>query len=644
MSPAPQSGLLYDAVRFAPPDMRKPILFILCLISFTGCFLAAVPAAFAEVDEEKRFLLMYFKEEELVVETATRSPKSITQTAENMTVITADDIKLMNAHTVADVLNTVTGVQVFNTGGPGSIATASIQGSDNRHVTVFMDGIPLNNLSDNVVDLGVLSVRNIEKIEIVKGPASSAWGSALGGVINIITKSGKEDASANKVSASYGEKRTGDFSVETSGKQDRFGYYLTAGRLLTDGFRPNNDFSGNNVYAKLTYDVTEKTRVVFTAGYDKIERGDVELPDFDFSRDNTVETSNSSVSLYSVLTTDMECSVSLWQLHQDYAYYNYQISTDTELSNDRYQDKTYGAAAKLAWKYRRHNIVVGTDFDSARLTSNTITEGYQSIKKQALYINDTVTWDRLSVTPGIRHDITDTNGEFTSPSLGLTYKISETTLLRAYTAQAFSVPKLADTYGNNFFHTSNPDIDMERVWSSQLGAESTALQHLWLKLSVFRHEVRDGIIPENLPDGTFTSVNGGKQRRQGMEVEMKTTPLYHTSLVAGAAFMRSKDLNTGETIPNIPQKTYDVGLQYDDNSLKAALKGHYIYWNSDPAFNGKYDSFIFDLHVSNRIFSHNRHALDVFGSVHNIFDDSQYAISVYTNPSRWLEAGIRYTF
>ena len=161
---------------------------------------------------------MYFKEEELVVESPTRSRKSLTQVAENMTVVTAADIRLMNAHTVADVLNTVTGVQVQITGGPGSVANASIQGSESSHVTVFMDGIPLNNLSDNVTDIGSLPVQNIDRIEIVKGPASSAWGSSLGGVINIITKSGSDSDKRGMISASYGKRNTGDFRVETSGK------------------------------------------------------------------------------------------------------------------------------------------------------------------------------------------------------------------------------------------------------------------------------------------------------------------------------------------------------------------------------------------------------------------------------------------
>jgi vitamin B12 transporter len=86
---------------------------------------------------------MYFKEEELVVEAPTRSPKPVSQVPENVTVVTASDIELMNAHTIAEVLNTVTGVQVFMTGGPGQVALGYIQGSEQKHVAVFIDGVSL---------------------------------------------------------------------------------------------------------------------------------------------------------------------------------------------------------------------------------------------------------------------------------------------------------------------------------------------------------------------------------------------------------------------------------------------------------------------------------------------------------------------
>jgi vitamin B12 transporter len=602
------------------------------------------PITLAQPDEDKKFLLMYFKEEELVVESPTRGRKSLTQVAENITVVTAEDIKLMNAHTVADVLNGVTGVQVFMTGGPGRSALATIQGSESRHVTVFMDGIPLNNLSDNVTEIGALPVQNIEKIEIIKGPASSAWGSALGGVINIITKSGSTERSGSMVSASYGEKNTADLRMETLGKEKRVGFYVAAGRLESDGFSAHSDISGNNFYAKLTYDVSKNTTIGLTVGYDRLTRGTVEYPAYDLFINNKMETLKSSLMVRSSLSEEAEVQVSLWRLSQDYDLYNFQLSSGAELSKDYYNDSGYGSSAMLSWKHDSHNIVLGADFDSKELESNVIAGNEQGLKKWAYYLNDTISVDRLSLTPGIRYDRTDTNGNFTSPSLGITYKITDSSLIRAYAARGFSIPPLAATYGDNVFHISNPGLKMERVWSYELGAESTALQYVWMKLSLFRHDISGGIRSEALSPTTSTSVNKGKERRQGMEVEMKSLPLYNTSVTIGAAFMESQDLDTGETIPNVPQRTYDIGLQFEDNSLNALLKGHYVFWNVDPTFNGKYDSLIVDLHITKKLYAHHDQALQAYFDIHNIFNGSQYLVDVYKNPERWLEAGVRYAF
>jgi vitamin B12 transporter len=603
-----------------------------------------VASASAQPDDDRNILLMYYKEDELVVESATRSRKSITQTAENVTVITAEDIKLMNARTVAEVMNQVPGVQVFMTGGPGSSAPASIQGSDNRHTAVFVDGVPLNNLSDNVADLGVLPVQNIQKIEVIKGPASSAWGSALGGVINIITKSGSAERPGFMVSASLGERSTEDHRVEASGREDRLGYYLSAGRLRSDGFRARNDFDGDRAFLKLGYDLTRNTSITFSIGYEEFDRGVAELVDYDLFLRDSGSAVRSTAGLKNQVSDTVTLDLSLWHLRQDQDIHNYLLSTGSEFSKDTYEDEGFGTGVKLTWQPIDHTIVLGADLESKKLLSNTIAGGAQSLRKTACYANDTMTFGRLSVIPGIRFDKTDTNGEFTSPSLGLTYKPAEALLLRAYAARGFSLPPFAFTFGDNIFHISNPDLKMERVWSYQAGAEATLPRNLWLKASAFQHDVSDVIVTEMLSASTFRSVNSGRQRRQGMELELRTAPVFHTSLTAGAVFMHARDRDTGETIMNIPQRTYDLGLLYDHDALKAQVKGHAISWNTDAAVEGKYSAFVFDLHLTKKVPLRGRLSLEVFADVNNLFNDDQYAFSVYRNPGRWVDGGVRLLF
>ncbi len=601
--------------------------------------------ALAQPDEEKNFLLMYFKEEELVVQSATRSSKPISRTAENISVVTAADIELMNAHTVAEVLNTVPGVVVWMTGGPGQIAQAYIQGSDTKHVTVIIDGIILNNVANNIADLGILPVQNIEKIEIIKGPASSAWGSALGGVINIITKSGTKDNSGGMVSASYGTRNTIDSRAEARGKQNGFGYYLSAGNLQSDGLTLYSDVRENNTYAKFSYDLSDHTDILAAVGYMNTTRNTGLDPLFDLSYENSLEILHATMALNSTLRKNLDLNVSLRTLRQDFISTNHQLSTGAFLQESRAVDEGYGASAKLTWKSPSQTIVAGADYDDKRLKWNNLANGEQGIKKSAFYANDTLTFNKLSVTPGIRYDSTNTNGDMASPSLGLTYGIANSTILRASAARGFSIPTLAETFGDGIYFTANPDLKMETVIAYQVGAETTAVKSLWLKLSAFRNDIDDAITVDTSSATTILLVNGGSQRRQGIEFAMKTVPVYNTSLSAGAEYVDAVDAATGQRLHNIPTQVYDLALRYDDTrSLKALLQGRYVDWNADPSYNGKYDSFIFDLTMTKKMSVRKYSSLEVFAAAHNIFNGSQYVLDVYKNPERWYEAGIRCKF
>ena len=128
--------------------------------------------------------------DETPVAAASPLPRPISKIAENVTVITADDIVRLNAHTLAEVLQTVPGIQLdVNARTPGTFNFFNIQGALNSTVLVLIDGIRQNNFDQDTVSPGLIPVQQIDCIEIVKRAASGSWGSALGGVINIVTKS-----------------------------------------------------------------------------------------------------------------------------------------------------------------------------------------------------------------------------------------------------------------------------------------------------------------------------------------------------------------------------------------------------------------------------------------------------------------------
>jgi vitamin B12 transporter len=629
------------------PNKRDLItISILSLSLFALHLFSACSPALAQSEEEKNFLLMYFKPEELVVETPTRSPKPVSQVPENITVVTAADIELMNAHTLAEVLNTVTGVQVLMLGDPGIGANANIQGSDASNVTVIIDGVVLNNLSDNNVDVGLIPVQNIEKIEIIKGPASSAWGSALGGVVNIITKAGKNVDQGGMLSASYGTKSTEDFRAEARGKQDQFGYYLTAGRLQTDGLMPNFHVSAKNAYTKLTYDLTDKTNVLFALGYEKSHRGNgfqtiSQLNDL--SEDDTTTVQHTTVALNSSLNQNLDLNVSIRMLRIEFE----DDFSGAIIENDKIIDKGYGSSAKLTWKNDSHMIVFGADADAKKLKSLNVTGGEQELRKWAVYANDTISLNRLSITPGVRYDHTSSNSAITSPSLGLAYNFANSTIVRLYTAKGFTIPPLGFTHQDNLFFSPNPDLKMEKVYSYQAGVETAALKYFWMKVSVFWNEIRDGFNTgtSSVDPSKLMFVNVNRQRRRGIDFEVKTASFYNTFLTAGTEYIEARDLDTNTRLHFQPTRVYDLGLHYNDQqSFRALLNGRYIDWNMEPFFRGSYGSFVFDLHMTKKILQHKDASLEAFADVHNLFNGSQYVAEPYKNPKRWLEGGIRYNF
>jgi vitamin B12 transporter len=599
--------------------------------------------ASAQSEEEMDILRMIYKDQDLV--TPTRSPKPISQVAENITVIDAEEIQAINAHTLTDVLWHVTGVQMNIRGGPGIITNALIQGSDTRHVQVMVDGISLNNLSNSVADIGSFPVQRIERIEIIKGPASSAWGSSLGGIINVITKSpDPERRLGGMASASIGERATGDYRLDLTGTTGSLGYYLSAGGMSSDGLTANMPYDAGNLYTKLSWEPSSKARLQLSAAYDKGSRGDGQ--DTFFAVNEKFEYFYITPSFVYDFNNQMSLDISGRVLTmRNKPFVKDRESGEEAFSNINDQLNT-GGSAKLSWRKGFSNLLVGADYDHGVLETEAINDGRQVQNRWAIFANDTISFWDFSVTPGVRYDHTSTNGDFWSPSLGITYTLYEKTIFRAYTARGFNTPPLGFTFGDNSgFSVGNSGLDPEEVWSYEVGIETSAAGYIWFKATGFLHYISDVITTEALPSGSFTFVNSGKQKRQGVEAELRTVPFYHTSLMAGFAFIDAEDRETGQRIPDVPRHTLDVGIDYKNSDiLQGSLRGHYIWWNAEAALNGRYKAMIWDLHLSRRFLEKGDTALEAFFTTHNLFNGAQYLDSVFPNPRRWFEGGVRWRF
>lgn len=637
----------YRATGF--PNYKLMVLvFFFCLVSGS---LGAVTIACAEVEDEMKVLEMYFKEPDLVV-TPSRDPKPVSQVAENVSIITAKDIQAVNAHTLADILNSVTGVQLDLRGGPGSLAIPTIQGSDYIHVLVMIDGVAQNFLVNGTADIGSIPVQQIERIEIIKGPASSAWGSSLGGIINVITKSPNEEHTiTGLVSTSIGERFTGDHRGELSGTVGVLGYYLHAGKLHSDGLLPNNRFDGNRAYGKLQLELPDGGTLQWTIGYSGGSRGDQVDLRADLSSKNRFENLLSTLSLTKQLTERVDLDLALRTSWKRQDRDDSQLSSRSELLKSSTEELAYGGSVKLTWREKMNRLAFGADFDRGDVELTTTAIGSSSprvsphLTKWALFANDTLTVGDWTFIPGIRYDHTNSNGEFVSPSFGITYALGEQTVLRGAVSRGFNIPPLGFTFGDGVATVPNPDLKVEKVLSYQSGFETALMRYLWLKATFFRHDISDALSAKSLVNGQSQFVNEGRQRRQGVEVEVKTIPVFDTALAAGYAFVDARNRDTGERLSNVARHTYNLALQYDNRGgLRGSLTGHYIWWNADSRNQGRYTPVIWDLNLAKRFFKGESTAAELFFTAHNIFNGSQYLYDSLKNPSRWFEGGVRFSY
>jgi vitamin B12 transporter len=205
-----------------------------------------------------------------IVVTATRIPTPESQVASSITVITADDIMASQASTVPDVLKFVPGLNLVQTGGPGGQTSIFTRGTNSDHTKVLVDGIDVSDPSNSTsFEFGHFLTADIDQIEVLRGPQSGLYGSdAIGGVINIITKSG-DGPPQFAAAIEGGSFQTFNQAASVRGSDEQFHYSfniehehsgatpVTPPDLLLPGDHRNDDYYDNiTASTKLGFAVT----------------------------------------------------------------------------------------------------------------------------------------------------------------------------------------------------------------------------------------------------------------------------------------------------------------------------------------------------------------------------------------------------
>lgn len=171
-----------------------------------------------------------------VVVTATRTMKEIQEVPSSISVITAKDMEKKNIHTVRDAIGQMPGLHIDRQGDSSEI---SLRGFDTTNILVLVDGVQMNSTYNSKVNLNDIPVDNIERVEVLRGAASSIYGGhAVGGVVNITTKEAKEEGTTATANLSYGSHNTWKKSVYLHSKaNEKWSFGIGYEERKSDGFR-----------------------------------------------------------------------------------------------------------------------------------------------------------------------------------------------------------------------------------------------------------------------------------------------------------------------------------------------------------------------------------------------------------------------
>jgi len=200
-----------------------------------------------------------------VVITAKRHESELLETPTGVTVIRREDLEKTPAHTVVDVLQGRAGLFVTKNSSTPQDSVVDVRGFNNgggngQRLLVLVDGRKMNSVSGSQVDWAAIPLENVERIEIVRGPAAALYGdAAVAGVIHIITRRPTKEPSG-AVEGGFGSFRTLRSSGSFRAIEGPLGIALFAGREASEGFRDNSEFVGVNATALLTWDLAPESK------------------------------------------------------------------------------------------------------------------------------------------------------------------------------------------------------------------------------------------------------------------------------------------------------------------------------------------------------------------------------------------------
>ncbi len=514
--------------------------------------------------------------------TASRVEQLATSTPAAITVFTRSDIERLQATNVTDLLRRVPGVSITSNGGPGSLTSLSLRGTGATQSLVLVDGQRIGSASAGQPSLEFLSVDQIERIEVLRGPRSGIYGSdAIGGVVQIFTRQGQSGLQP-RVSIGIGSKQTYTRHLGLSGgnQQTRFdlGASLneTAGfdrtRHSADGDGDRDGFRNKAVNASVVHsfnaDIDAGLRVLD-------QRGNTEYdlfgnPEDDFSLSSVAAHVQWQVN--PVWSTRVEAGHVEDKRDSRYDFFDFTFNT--------YRDSA--SWLNTLQLNNQHSLQTGVDWYEDRLRTDSVyskTERYN----RAAFIQHNYSVDTVNTEFGWRHDKNQQFGTQNTFNAALIFTLATDQQLVASYGEGFRAPTFNDLY--NAFG-GNPDLNAETSKSYELQWRGL-FQAARLQAALFRTDIDDLI----LLDSAFVAQNISRARIHGLELSAGRN-LYDWQTQISATWLDPRDRSTGHQLPRRPKRLLSLDA---DRQLNTVGLGFSVIANSqrynDASNNQKISGF-----------------------------------------------------
>jgi iron complex outermembrane receptor protein len=405
---------------------------------------------------------------------------------------------------------------------------------------------------------------NIERIEVIRGPASMLYGSnAMGGVINIITHSSQQNGLEGNASVSYGSYDAQQYGMHLGYQENDWNVLGSFTHEHTDGSRPWSEYTANSGYLKTSYQLTEQYRVSLDGSFTQFntfDPGQITLPE----TNNWINVQRGYIGA---------------SVENDFGASKGGISFVYNLGHNEF-DPVYNAG----WISNDHQIIATAYQTLNMFTGNTINAGIDvqqnggnasntfgnygkhSIEDYAGYISmQQIFFDRLLANAGIRYAYNTYFGDIAIPQAGITYKLSEETNVRASIGRGYRAPQIFEIYQ---LTPRDGTLQPENLWNYEIGVSHQFSNCASIDVAGYVIDAQNTIF-DNWPHQSW---NTGGFHRDGVECSAQLLPFDCFTINANYSFTDKPDVARGI----MPKHKAYLGGEYRCHILTFLLSAQYV--------------------------------------------------------------------